>query len=727
MSTERTSLHGKIPGKGKTHATGKATKDVVYSVGLKLNEIKSNIVNLQKFSENKWQNVKEGEDLLQINDKLRIIIEDNTGWDGMWQNRSLQYSNNSKILNDILNFSIPLKLEIKEFHKGEETLQEGYQQLTLEKSKNIRAVIEALDPEEDVDHVKGVFTGDHASGKEFIKLFNSEIRKQSPNDNCDENLAPDILKDRCRAAGGSIRADKILFYSNSNNNLYRPKSAPSNVVVVDQWREEVENNVKFITANIDFHPPPILGDNYILKISIEKKSKKRWKKVKLKEGNGYKTPEITIWRKVRLKLFIQGSSSNDTSVYNSIRWDEVKKAYSDAYIEVEYPTTPHSIASSNKHPHSQEELQKYYYIIPTDQWINYLQNHVYAGWKSTEWKEWKKKHLKRLKEDLDKYSFPTGKNGELSPPDNPKQPGDNNTSWNFLGILACEIVKDVLSKEEGRKGVKVKDGVSTTDCFYALVCRPPSQDSTVGGRFEFGKLFYVVAIGDAAGILAHELGHALFLKHGATTFLKVPQAVITKRWGGDGGDSGPFWDLHDSEDMVSCIMSYNNHHYNVEYPVNWHFCGVCLLLLRFYDEDKLIGNNIFNDVQYTLRKGGSMIIGYFKPEHAGMLKMKKKSSRILYVLYPREGVVNNLGFDYYKDVSTYARGKWRFIDPNTNQNLSSGMEVVNIRPYKLPDGKTVTGITAGEKAGKNTVYFEIPNSKIPPAQSPSITIEVVES
>jgi hypothetical protein len=105
MSTERTSLHGKIPGKGKTHATGKATKDVVYSVGLKLNEIKSNIVNLQKFSENKWQNVKEGEDLLQINDKLRIIIEDNTGWDGMWQNRSLQYSNNSKILNDILNMS----------------------------------------------------------------------------------------------------------------------------------------------------------------------------------------------------------------------------------------------------------------------------------------------------------------------------------------------------------------------------------------------------------------------------------------------------------------------------------------------------------------------------------------------------------------------------------------------------------------------------------------------
>lgn len=687
-----------------------------------MNGIKSDIVNLQKFSKNNWQNVEKGDDLLQINNKLRIIIEDNTGWDGL-QSRGSQYLKNSQKLKDILNFSIPLKLEIRKFYNN--------QQLTAEKSRNIQAVIEALDPEEDVNHVKGVFTeenANHVSGGDFINLFNKKIREQSPNnDNCDESLAPDILVDRCRAAGGSVRADKILFYSNSNNNLNRRKSAPSNVVVVDQWQEEVENNVKFITANIDFRPPPILGDNYILKISIEKKFKKRWKKVRLKERDGYKTPEITIWRKVRLKLFVQGSSSNDASVYDSIRWDDVKKAYSDAYIEVEYPTTPHSITSSNKHPHSQKESQTYYYIIPTDQWINYLQNHVYAEWKSAEWKKWKEKHLKELKKDLDKYSFPIGKNGELSPPDNPK-PSDNpnNTSWNFLGKLAHEIVKDVLSKEENVNAC-VKCGVSTKDCFYVLVCRPPSQYSTVGGRFEFGKLFYMVTSGDVAKTLAHELGHALFLKHGATTFFKKPQAVVTKRWGGDGGDSGPFWDLHDSENMVSCIMSYENNHYNVEHPVNWHFCGVCLLLLRFYDEEKLIGNNIFNDVQYTLRKGGNMIIGYFKSKHTDILKMKKGESRALYVLYPREGVVNNLGLDYYKDVSTYARGKWRFVDPNTHQDLSPGMEVVNIKLYKLPDGKTVvTGIKA-EKTGKNMVYFEIPNSKIPPAQSLLLTIEVVES
>jgi hypothetical protein len=272
----------------------------------------------------------------------------------------------------------------------------------------------------------------------------------------------------------------------------------------------------------------------------------------------------------------------------------------------------------------------------------------------------------------------------------------------------------------------------------------------------------MITSGDVAVNLAHELGHALFLMEGATRFhehyfkeYKFGVVVTEYAKGNKKHDpwhnalrtlTNPSWDLHDSEDMISCIMSYendsceyeNNQPKKVVNPVNWHFCGVCLLLLRFYDENKLIKNNIFLGIQYTRSK--NMIIYYIggKSEktnlpktiivkNGGTLTMKKGESGILYVLYPQEGVINNRGLNPYKDVSTYGktRSRWIFTDPNTNQVLSPGMGVVKIT-HDLIDDTVRTLITAGERTGENKVSFEIINpTNNQPLQSISLTIKVV--
>ncbi|MEM2405821.1 MAG: hypothetical protein QXR05_11865, partial [Candidatus Methanomethylicia archaeon] len=180
-----TALLGQIL--GETFATGQATKSESYSVSLKLGKIQSSIVKLQKDTAGGWEDVSEGGDLLQIKDdllfldKLRIIIEDNTGLNltsrssglGLASRRSSLYEGNRRSLSGILNFSIPLKLEIRKFH--------GDKQLPVKRSDNIRAVITVIDPKEDVNQVKGVFSGivkilsPKNSGKDFITLFNNEV------------------------------------------------------------------------------------------------------------------------------------------------------------------------------------------------------------------------------------------------------------------------------------------------------------------------------------------------------------------------------------------------------------------------------------------------------------------------------------------------------------------------------------------------------------------------
>ncbi|MEM2538693.1 MAG: hypothetical protein QXE38_05225 [Candidatus Methanomethylicia archaeon] len=730
-----------------TKALGILTRDETYSVSLKLGKIKSSIVKLQKKTGNGWKDISVEIDLLQTKDELRIIVEDNTGC-GAKLSRGNFYMQNSNLIKDILNFSIPLKLEIRKFH--------GDKQLPVEGSDDIRAVITVIDLREDINQVKGVFSSSSKnSGKEFITLFNEIIRNLSPHDNCAKTLAPKVLEARCRIS--KIIADSILFYSNSNNRLskYSKELRFSNSVFVNQWQEEKDGNgIKFITANIDFRPPPILGDNYAFRISIEKGPDYISSKQFIKYKNGkdcYETPKITIWRKIRLKLFVQGSNPSDISVYNQINWSEVKQAFNDAYIEIEYPTTPHPVDSSHTHPHSQ--VQDYFYIIPTDQWINYLDKYVYKIWNNKAWAYLKKNNLCQLRKDLQQYSFPAS-----------LAPSDNNppTSWDFLGILAYEIAKDVMLREEG-KTAKPNDAVSTQDCFYVLVCRIPSKNSEVCGMFTGGKCFYMVVNGDVTCTFAHEMGHALFLKHSATDFEifqdsqgKICPIIFKKKV------SVSEWDLHDSEDMISCIMSYENDYHGASNSVNWHFCGVCLLLLRFYDETKLVKNKFFKSIQYngTVRKEGKKALRntklrkeFFKnirnmskvlrdtgnmdiahlyidpntykssPLSFSPLKMHQKDKRVLLVLYPQEKVINNLKYDFYKDVSTHPRGEWIFRDPE-GRDIPMNERIVNIRNNSSPDGKLLTEIEAVKK-GKNTISFRIKGGGYLFTQSKPLTVEVV--
>jgi len=713
--------------KGSTAAKAKVIISEIYAISLKLGDIKNEAIKLQKRSssgkaeweEGGWEEVKKDEDLFLINNNLRVIVEDNTGWD-LTYTRSSLYNVKKKDLNNILNFSIPFKLEIRKYQVDKP--------LKIKKDDNITAILKFLDLEEDISRIKGVRV---KSGQDFIKTFNTKIKGSSKNDNCIQDLAPNLLGDRCRSSVGSgIRANRLLFNSKTGKSLSQdPLNPLENVVCVDanSWSDST-NKEDAIFCEINFRPPPILGDNYRIDVFLKDKNGNA---LKLKKDK-YQTSKVTIWRKAKIDFILQGKNPADTSLYGKIKLDDVRKAYNDAYIVADCPK---SSDSTRVH------------VISKDKWISYLDKFVYKGWRTSYWKKALKDEKVQIEQDLDLYSFPqnitlskkkiekkkvvtVSEPVKLFPSDSDKK----HSSWDFIGKLSVVICKDFTK-------MNLSKTYSPKFCFYVLVCNRPSSDSTVGGQFQGCKLFYIVNCSDPTGTLVHEMGHALFLNHGYTKFVKLtsssavdyPIAINSV----ESGSEGPYFNEHDSEAIIPCVMSYENSYDVSANKVDWHFCGSCLLLLRFYDSGKLGKNADYQNLEYTLRKGGNIELAYANiisgvaPQEISVsspltIKLTKKSKlnrRELFVLYPKEGIKNNVGEDHFKDVSTYSRRIWKFTDPNTKANVPNNKRVISIGISKLPGDKRLTVIRAIRK-GKNEISFGIKKADGTSVWSDPLTVEI---
>lgn len=635
----------------KTAATGKLSQQVSYRVKLFIAEAPKlrwrHMYRIRKQDPKTGKYDKEvdtKEDLLTLNTPLRLFIEDNAAWDGQSPEDKGEFYNKRKLM-PLLNIFVPLRLELRKTVANKK--------VSMNKHDQVKAVFEIVDPQDEVDIVKGPRPSNPSSktGKNFVESLRNktQLGKNGGDDNCIQDFAPAAFRNRCRRKGSKVGATDVLYNRGKKRKNLGPLSAhpsESNLGVAPiSWKRQ--------RSRIGFHPPPILGDNYKLKINLVDE------KLKNLLEEALFTPTITIWRRVKIQLVARQKGIK----HNVIKWEEVRNAYRDAFIDVVGPP------------------KKYRVIINQKKWVKYLENHVYRDWKYRKWKKYKTKERAQLRRDLENYSFPQA--SDLTPPEESDTDPDH-TSLRIMKKLAKRIFRDNLPSQYRSKINDVRKGARIGLC--VLLCHPPSSDPHWGGVYLAslgGKRFIVVRTHDVTRIFSHEMGHALFLNHGATKSIKDIDKPIIVGFE-KSGRAGPFWDQHHSEDTIACLMSYGNMYYDVngnklgpsDNPTDWHFCGVCLLLLRFHSERRM-SKDLKSD--YSFRR-----LNYFKhkPRIAEALEMTmagikelidwsfEKSltmtvgeKRRLLAMYPQEHVINNTGKDFWKDICHHPRGSWVSSQP----------------------------------------------------------------
>jgi hypothetical protein len=138
--------------------------------------------------------------------------------------------------------------------------------------------------------------------------------------------------------------------------------------------------------------------------------------------------------------------------------------------------------------------------------------------------------------------------------------------------------------------------------FWMLCCKDISPDTNLAGMYIGNGQFFMSFMDDYTETFVHELGHALYLRHGLTghSCHRRPSGV----W-----DSPALVSVvppenlydHDLGDAVSCVMSYGNACFDKEqnrreHGVEWHFCAVCLLKLRFWNTASLNKEDWFRNL-----------------------------------------------------------------------------------------------------------------------------------
>lgn len=138
---------------------------------------------------------------------------------------------------------------------------------------------------------------------------------------------------------------------------------------------------------------------------------------------------------------------------------------------------------------------------------------------------------------------------------------------------------------------------SNSDGLFVLVCKSPMAGIEVGGEYIGDRMFWMVEGANSSlttMIAAHEVGHALYLRHSYDADLRFVATVFNKSTVSEKGEkvvmitskrpSRSFTRDHDQADALACLMSQIR-------PTGAEPCGACCLALRFYDRVKLTAKN----------------------------------------------------------------------------------------------------------------------------------------
>lgn len=131
---------------------------------------------------------------------------------------------------------------------------------------------------------------------------------------------------------------------------------------------------------------------------------------------------------------------------------------------------------------------------------------------------------------------------------------------------------------------------------FVLICKPPMPDVQVPGEYLGDRMFWMADSGNqglAGMICAHEIGHALYLRHSYDADLTFEAREFKgSELGGKPfrirlirptRPSRAYVGDHDQRDALGCLMSQVR-------PLDAEPCGLCTLVLRFYDRVRLQSN-----------------------------------------------------------------------------------------------------------------------------------------
>ncbi len=328
--------------------------------------------------------------------------------------------------------------------------------------------------------------------------------------------------------------------------------------------ESDAKNKKVGVADMVFCPPAIGGDNYRFLLTLQdpwgtdiRETQENNTAVVLTDDlrqvipqpRAYTTGRFIVWRKVDLILVLVNESSVD-----DVGWEALRTVYQRAFIEIDRPETVHH--------------------VPPADWRKALREVLFGG-------------------QRDMGVFET--HPEL---------GDANYGRN--------LIPDVLASRGSPKVVDDLARTLTRDACSALRLPPPDKNTsqrnskglfivlchgpyvggTVSGSYMGDRMAWFAKRRrdhDPTGLVAHEIGHALYLRHAHTSATAAlyddhsrPYTLLIDT------HTNNFLDDHDQNDAFSCLMAYTR-------PASAKSCGMCNLTLRFYDRpaiQKLYGDEV---------------------------------------------------------------------------------------------------------------------------------------
>lgn len=352
-----------------------------------------------------------------------------------------------------------------------------------------------------------------------------------------------------------------------------------------------ENGVRVGVADLAFCPWPAGGDNYRFLITLldskdkdvrDDENKENGVPAKLldhaggeipgktdeSEARAYTTGRFIIWKRLTMKLVVLVNRTTRAD----ISWPTVCSFYRKDFLEVVPPDDPGA----------------YYNLVP-NQWISELKNvfpsaadvagldAIAAGAAPND-----------LEAVYQRNFFPKFLTDKY--PDWPPDAGGIGVLSNMTPLTrsiithACANVVPSLQSPDSTEGKKQED----SDGYFLMLVRRPTPTATgMGAAFGDRMFWFVNRVSTVSGrastssTCAHEMGHALYLRHAHTRRVSVTYAdsaappVVTPIQLVDARSNNQIHD-HDQADAFACLMAYTR-------PLTAEPCGVCALTVRFYD------------------------------------------------------------------------------------------------------------------------------------------------
>lgn len=507
------------------------------------------------------------------------------------------------------------------------------------------------DPEEEFDRVDVCRNPDQP--KKFLKEVFKKFKRKTDDagskedDNCSDQFggvrqrdgvtdACDVLFKSPFATGGPVKLDRQPNPANMpKKDAFRDKLAWSEV------KPDSDKDGKPIgISDVFFYPPSISGDNYIFSIGLATQSgvtldflDSDGKRIKV-----YETGPFTMWRKLTIDMLV----TFDNVDLTYINWTDVKNAYRAGFMEVVDPP----VGSIVKYDEA-----KWRSVIR-----NYLLNTINLSLPQ----------VNSAVFDYANYFLP-----QLTPAviaSLQALPQYNGwTASDLYKSFGNDLARLFLDEAYGDKGkTSPRTDLAQDTCLglYIFLCKRLQAGVGLLGQYMGDREFFMVTVGDATCTFAHEMGHALYLRHALTGFDTSHPTHGTQ----DIAHTRGAWLDHDQDDAIVCTMAYENDYYGADGKtkraagaVEWHFCAICILKLRFWDTVLLRANRQFRKMIFS--KMTPLVLANSSFVNLGDFNMARGAQGLVFCLARQEATTNNMGGPFKKNVSNMLDGEWKSSAP----------------------------------------------------------------